>query len=77
MEFIIKQTFQLLPLSSKNLHQQSHTLVVFILMLYENVMCHKAGNIAEFMGVYGWEELPHLHQSPDVSPNNLSFSKVE
>jgi hypothetical protein len=59
------------PLSPKNLHQESHTLVIFIIMLTDNVSQGRQCSWSYRSVWLGRASPPSL--SPYVSPKNLIF----
>lgn len=59
------------PLSPKNLHQESHTLVIFIIMLTENVSQGRQCSWS-YMSVWLWRASPPS-LSLYVTPKNLIF----
>jgi len=48
-----------------------------VLILHNNTRPHASGAVSEILENYGWQVLPHLPYSPDVSPPDWLVPKME
>jgi len=49
-----------------------------VLVSHDNARPHASGAVSEILEKYGWQVLPHLPYSPDMSPSDFDlFSKLK
>jgi histone-lysine N-methyltransferase SETMAR len=58
--------------------KRSATFTAGVLILHDNAQPHASGAVSEILKKYGWQVLPHLPYSPDMSPPDFDlFPKLK